>query len=246
MDVLGCELEFSTWAATGTHHDIVVMAGRQGVSISGFNDQHAMAGITGGSAYQDYMIKSVRARRDITIYGCCPDPYPTLIYELEFTRSGYFYYIKLFLPSIAITFVSFLTFFLDPTTGERLGFGMAVILAVIMNDVVATSMMPVCEATVLMDYVSLICLVFAVFSLIETGLVLNLYFRADRSWLHFFSATGKLQADKRVRPKIQELEETWTQTTGLGASDYSKQSTRIVQAAALQRNILLSGQEPLR
>jgi len=149
-----------------------------------------MAGITGGSAYQDYRISKITGRRDIVVYGCCPDPFPTLIYGITFERSNYFYQMKLFVPGISITLVSFLTFWLDPLVGERLSFGIAVILAVTMNDVVATEMMPVCDAVLLMDYVSSICLIFAIVSLIETAIVLNLYHRTDRSWFHALMPVG--------------------------------------------------------
>jgi len=164
-----------------------------------------MAGIAGGSAFQDYRIKIVTARRDVTIYNCCPDPFPTLIYLVEFTRANYFYQIKLFFPSITITCISFWNFWMDPTIGERLGFGIAVILAVTMNDVVATEMMPVTESSLLMDYISLICLIFAVASLVETAVVLNVYHRTDKDWFTAFMPVGAYKVYREWKRKCVRL-----------------------------------------
>jgi len=140
-------------------------------------------------------------RRDICIYNCCPDPFPTLIATVEFGRANYFYQMKLFIPSIAITLVSFATFWLDPDCGERLGFGIAVILAVTMNDVTATSMMPICDSVVLMDYISMICLIFAIFSLWETVVVSNLYFRNDKNWFMAFCPVGGYRIYREIGRK---------------------------------------------
>lgn len=219
MDVLTCELEVAAWATPGDIMDIVTL--RTGVTWSGGTDQNSMAGITGGSTFQDYSIKTITVRRDIAVYDTLNPggPFPTLIYTIAFERSNYFYQMKLFIPTITITLVSFLTFWLDPLTGERLNFGVTVILAVIMNDVVATTMMPVTDQTVLMDYISMICLLFAIGSVFETVVVLNLYFRDDKNWLHAFLPVGsyklyrstmrfwknclkgKSEADEEVKPE---------------------------------------------
>lgn len=182
------------------------MGGTSGISWSdGEAANYNMAGITGGSAFQDYSISDIKARRDICIYGCCPDPFPTLIYTIRFERSNYFYQMKLFVPSISITLVSFISFWLDPLVGERLSFGIAVILAVTMNDVVATSMMPVTSSTLLMDYVSMICLIFAIISLFETGLVLNLYHRTDRNWFHALMPVGGYRIYREIIRKLRRM-----------------------------------------
>jgi len=213
MEVLSCELEIAAWATTGNHQDFMVMSGSSGISWTGGTDKHNMAGIAGGSAFQDYRIKTITARRDITIYNCCPDPFPTLIYMVEFTRANYFYQIKLFFPSITITLVSFWNFWMDPAIGERLSFGIAVILAVTMNDVVATEMMPVTESSLLMDYVSLICLIFAVASLVETAVVLNLYWRSDKDWATAMRPVGSYKVYRELKRKCKRCSKKKTAGT---------------------------------
>jgi hypothetical protein len=197
MDSLTCELEVAAWATTGNEQDIIPH--NSGITWSGGPiEKHAMAGITGGSQFQDYTVDFITTRRDICLYHDSAGkthraaPVPTLIFEFTFVRSNYYYQIKLFIPGISLTFLAFGAFWLEPSVGERLGFGMAVILAVIMNDVVAMTMMPICDATLLMDYISLVCFLYAVGALIESCIVLNLYFRTDRTWFLAFMPPGSV------------------------------------------------------
>ena len=43
---------------------------------------------------------------------------------------------------------------MSPDTGERLGFGITMILAMLANDITASEMMPVCNEKTFMDYLS--------------------------------------------------------------------------------------------
>ena len=56
----------------------------------------------------------------MVFYDCCPQsPYPTLLYSISFQRSSDYYTFKLVLPSVVLTVLSFIAFFMDPDTGER-------------------------------------------------------------------------------------------------------------------------------
>ena len=41
-------------------------------------------------------------------------PYPTLIYSISFKRSSEYYTFKLIIPSVVLTMLSFITFFMSP------------------------------------------------------------------------------------------------------------------------------------
>lgn len=184
-DELTCELEFAAWGVDGRWQDIIPRKKDGGFNYAGRPDLNTMAGITGGSSYQDYKIKKVGVRRDIVTFDCCPNaPWPTLVYTLTFARSTSYYEMKLFMPAFTLTALTFFAFWMDPASGERLSFGITLILAVVMNDVVASQMMPVCAERLLMDYVSIVCFIFAVMSLVESLIVVHLYHREDPSLLH--------------------------------------------------------------
>ena len=75
------------------------------------------------------------------------------------------------LPSIVLAMLSFIAFFMSPDTGERLGFGTTMILAMLANDITASEMMPVCNEKTFMDYLSQVAMLFGCISLVETGVV---------------------------------------------------------------------------
>eukprot|EP01051_Picozoa_sp_SAG22_P000273 SAG22_NODE_6_length_41368_cov_49.702222_16_plen_579_part_00 len=92
--------------------------------------------------------------REVAFFDCCPhSPYPTLLYRIIFQRSKDYYTSKLVVPPIVLSLLSFITFFMSPETGERLGFGITMILAMLALDITASEMMPVCaNPTVLPTY----------------------------------------------------------------------------------------------
>ena len=67
-------------------------------------------------------------------------------------------------------------------TGERLGFGITMILAMLANDITASEMMPVCNEKTFMDYLSHVCMLFGCLSLIETGIVMFIYHQQEDDW----------------------------------------------------------------
>eukprot|EP00928_Gymnodinium_smaydae_P007322 TRINITY_DN12648_c1_g1_i1.p1 TRINITY_DN12648_c1_g1~~TRINITY_DN12648_c1_g1_i1.p1 ORF type:complete len:831 (+),score=68.78 TRINITY_DN12648_c1_g1_i1:43-2535(+) len=179
-DTLKCELEFSGWAVHGKTQDIIPRIKDGGYNFPGRTDFKSMAGITGGSSFQDYALTNISVRRDVLLYDCCADqPWPALVYTVEMSRSTTFYETKLFIPAITIAALAFMPFWMSPECGERLAFGVTIILAVVMNDVTASALMPVCKERLLMDYVSLVCFLFSVIGLLESCLIVCLYHRSE-------------------------------------------------------------------
>merc|ERR1740138_173235 len=72
---------------------------------------------------------------------------------------------------------------MDPAVGERFNYGITCILAMITNTVTASSLMPICNEKLFMDYINIVSLVFGALALIETGAVLHLYFQESDTWL---------------------------------------------------------------
>ena len=134
LDRLGCKLEIAGWAIDGRYQDIVVRNSDGGYNYQnkplGPGELTSIAGLTAGSSYQDYRIDHVSASRQVVFYDCCPQsPYPTLIYNLRFERSRNFYMEMLVIPQVVLVVLSFAEFVMDPETGERLGYGVTIILA---------------------------------------------------------------------------------------------------------------------
>ena len=83
---------------------------------------------------------------------------------------------------VGLTILGFAAFWMDPSTGERLGFGIIMVLSMLAHDITAVNYMPICEERVFMDYMSLVCMLFAAVCLLETCLVLFVHHQAHASW----------------------------------------------------------------
>ena len=59
-------------------------------------------------------------------------------------RASFYYYNAVLVPGILFTLLSFASFFMSYQVGERLGFGVTLILAVEVGKVVIAQMVPVC------------------------------------------------------------------------------------------------------
>ena len=55
-------------------------------------------------------------------------------------------------------------------------------LSMLAHDITAVTYMPICEERVFMDYMSLVCMLFAAVCLLETCLVLFVHHQAHASW----------------------------------------------------------------
>jgi len=240
QDELSCELEISSWAIDGRFQDIIPRAADGGVSWIDNPNSDAVAGLTAGSGFQDYTIKDITNKRLAVFYDCCPtSPFAEIVYNVVFSRSTQYYLYKLIIPSVMLTCVSFLTFWMDPVIGERLAFGITTILAMYANEITAVDMMPVCDEKVLMDYMSIVAMLFGVVSLLETGVVLFLYNQTVQTWGEVFmpawlrpiydkiylSIQTKQAADRRARDgtSLADQPSSAERSTSMGSDGSAKE-----------------------
>lgn len=205
FDQLRCKLEFAAWALDGRFQDVVPRSVDGGVSwhANPHAKEKAVAGLTAGSKFQNYGIDNVTIQRKVVFYDCCPNsPYPELIYEISFTRASSYYFLKLVIPVMFLSGMSFLSFWMPPASGERLGYGITVILAMLANDIVASDLMPICDERIYMDYLNLSCWLFGCLALLETGLVMLLYHQTCETWCEAIVPTDALRILVRLYRKI--------------------------------------------
>jgi hypothetical protein len=184
-DVLKCTLEFGPWALHKDKQDISLQG--SGVSWVGTCENEDGADScegsnqegspTAGSRFQDYRVKDISVRQHDVVYSSTGRvlTYQYFLYTVEMQRSRTFYTLKLVVPQVAFNLISWITYFMDPNVGERLGFGITLILAVTAQDFVAAQFMPVCDDVLLLNFITWICQAFVSFALLESGLVLFLY-----------------------------------------------------------------------
>jgi Ca2+-binding EF-hand superfamily protein len=187
-DQLVCEMEFAAWIVDGRFQDITVRSIDGGASWAGKSNTVSVAGLTAGpSDFQEFKITNISSKRLSVFYDCCPEaPFPEILYSISISRATGYYIFKLILPGIGLTFVTFLTFWMSPDIGERLGFVSTMILAMIAQEITATSYMPVCNFRLFYDYISIVSLMFGAVCVVETGVVLYLHHQVAENWTELF------------------------------------------------------------
>ena len=165
-DTLKCGMDVGGWIAGGGHQGITMYGGGYA-----FSSQEP----TAGTSYQEYAVQQVNASVVLYSYACCPsDPYPVINYVIVISRASAYYFNLIMLPTVGLTLLSFGVFFMSFEVGERLGYGITLILALECVKIVVVDFVPVCGETLWVDQFLFINEVFALISLLETVLVLFL------------------------------------------------------------------------
>mmetsp|Transcript_17441 Transcript_17441/g.25761 ORF Transcript_17441/g.25761 Transcript_17441/m.25761 type:complete len:516 (+) Transcript_17441:44-1591(+) len=171
FDVIECTMDFSGWTRSAHFADYRLMDPPVSYQETG----------TGKSTYQEYAVLKGKERASIShfAYPCCPgEDWPTLSFTFVFERKTTNYYQRsLVLVMISFTFLAAAVFFLDVRCGERLGYGITVLLAMIATEIVASELLPTCPEFIWIEVMSFGSSLFATLCLIETCIVTHIYYK---------------------------------------------------------------------
>jgi hypothetical protein len=131
------------------------------------------------TSYQEYSLLRLETARTMHEYTCCPnDPYTNLEFRIFLKRSSLYYFWAIEFPTILITCISFLVFWLDASNcGERLGVGVTMMLAVQVVKIVNNGLLPVCGETLWIEMLLLVNEAFCVVSLVASCVAVWRVFR---------------------------------------------------------------------
>jgi len=159
-------------------------------------------GVESGMSFQNYNISDILVYTENLTYDCCPNrPWPQVFYKVSLERAPAYYVWKMLLPVLLLVMSSFIQFFMSPATGERLGFAITVILAVVATDIVASSLMPICNEQLWMGTVIQLCFMYSFLGLLETAIVLSLYHCTEEDWNAFLPKCLRLKCLRRCFPE---------------------------------------------
>ncbi|KAL1505119.1 hypothetical protein AB1Y20_008878 [Prymnesium parvum] len=169
-DKLSCQIEFGGWIHRGGVQGIEALDGGYA-----FETQEA----TSGSSYQEFTIESVNYTAVTYTYSCCPsEPWPVLLYTVRLARNSQFF--EWFTTFIWIfTLLSMLPAFMSFEVGERLGFGITMVLVIEVAKTTAASYLPICSELLWLDLLIVSSEFFALISLAETCVVLSLSYYTE-------------------------------------------------------------------
>ena len=103
-----------------------------------------------------------------------------MVVSLYLDRSSKYYFVKIIIPTILFTYVSFGLFLLDFKLGERLGFGMNALLIIVAQEIITNDHIPISDESLWITWFIQISTYFTFAALLESIFVAWIYFKAGR------------------------------------------------------------------
>ena len=75
-------------------------------------------------------------------FNCCPEPFASIKYKLELSRKSLYYFLYVILPLVALAFLFLLVFHIPYDSGERMGFGVTILLSITVYLLVISDKLP--------------------------------------------------------------------------------------------------------
>ncbi|EDO41763.1 predicted protein, partial [Nematostella vectensis] len=115
FDNQACELRFGSWSTSLRYMD-----------VHPFEDTANLQYFVENG---EWILESTTSYRKLKKYGCCESEFPEVTYVLELHRRTLFYTMNFILPCVLIAVLALLVFLLPPESGERMSFGVTVLLS---------------------------------------------------------------------------------------------------------------------
>ena len=128
-----CYLKFGSWTFHGYKLDLAFFGDKPGADLSTFTRNG------------EWDLLSANAKKNVVYYGCCPEPYPDLTFEIKIQRRTLFYINNLIVPCLVLALLTATAFLFPPETGERISLmitillGMTVFMIVVIEAIPSTS-----------------------------------------------------------------------------------------------------------
>ncbi|XP_054754074.1 neuronal acetylcholine receptor subunit alpha-10-like [Lytechinus pictus] len=128
FDQHSCKLKFGPWAYLGNE---VIMKKQ---SDSGDFSQLSPNG--------QWQLQGMPVVENLIKYGCCPIPYSDVTYYINLKRKSLFYVFNLLFPSVFMSLVSLLSFYLPPDSGEKVGLNITSLLSLVFFLLLGAQLLP--------------------------------------------------------------------------------------------------------
>ncbi|XP_078611181.1 neuronal acetylcholine receptor subunit alpha-10-like [Branchiostoma floridae x Branchiostoma japonicum] len=162
FDTQACQLKFGPWIHSG--FELVMRAMAENGSLEGFI-QHP-----------EWRVLYFKATANMIWYGedfNIGTPYADVTFTLGLQRKSTFYVFNLLLPCLLLTFIMAVTFFLPINSGERLSFGVSLLLSMVVFQLVITEVLPESDKLPWIGRYVIITMILMSFSLAMTIFVMH-------------------------------------------------------------------------
>ena len=196
-----CNLKFGSWSYHGLSLDIF----NEGPGdIKSFTDNG------------EFILLSMPAKKHVTKYRCCPEPYPFVTYDVNIRRRTMYYILNFLTPCVLMSALTILSFCLPVESGERMNVGVTVLLSLTVIMLLLAESLPATSETVpLISRFYTLTMVNVFISIVFTCVVLTFHHHAPTPlppWVqlvigkwcaNFFRVKRVMSAQQRLRDFIQ-------------------------------------------
>eukprot|EP00794_Sanderia_malayensis_P016550 gene16550-18227_t len=133
LDIQICSLTFGSWSYS--HKRLKIMEYNK---ITESMMKEGKMFVSNGV----WIIEKITSKISLQNYACCPDAFSQIEYNFHLKRQPTFFLLYLIFPCFAIIALSLLTFVIPPDAGERIGFGVTVILSFSVYLIVISDKLP--------------------------------------------------------------------------------------------------------
>ena len=133
FDKQSCALTFGSISHTKANLELKFF--KQPTSVTDFRGKFSVSSGV-------WTIKSLTPRLREEKYECCRSKFSLIEFTLSMDRLPLYYVLYLVLPCVCLSFVSLCVFFIPPETGERIGYGITVVLAMSVYLLVISDKLP--------------------------------------------------------------------------------------------------------
>ncbi|XP_068691272.1 neuronal acetylcholine receptor subunit alpha-7-like [Montipora foliosa] len=192
-DTQTCEFKFGSWGYHGLKLDMDFYGDFPSVDVTSF----AVNG--------EWKLVSAKGTRIVEYYGCCPEPYPAITFEITIERRSLFYVNNLVIPCIALALLTATAFLFPPETGERISLTITTLLGMTVFMIVVVDVTPPTSETtpIISTYFSVVMVEISL-ALLCTCISLNIEHRHPKveltGWFRFllFDVLGPVLSRRSV------------------------------------------------
>jgi len=169
---LACMMEAGGWTASGTIQG--VNAFEDGCAVIDKQEEVAL------SSYTEYHLDKVECNATYYSYANFDaDVWPVLQFRVYVERVAFYYWNMTILPCIIYTALAFAVFFMSFEVGERLSFGVTLVLTSEVSKTIVAQQVPQCGELLWMELYFDVNLLFTMIALLETCVVLGLAYNTE-------------------------------------------------------------------
>ncbi|XP_069138036.1 neuronal acetylcholine receptor subunit alpha-10-like [Argopecten irradians] len=110
-----CKMKMGSWAYDGYQVDVLNRSSN--VDLSNYVENG------------EWELINTSAVRNVVTYPCCPTPFPDVTFSIHIRRRTTYYMYNVIIPSVMLSSLALLGFWLHPDGGEKVTLGLTVLLA---------------------------------------------------------------------------------------------------------------------